>query len=210
MRKRATMDENSGNPLDQSSWHEKLMHSKRKTRIQQEQGRGPVEMIRRLSSAIHKATLHRDDPEKFVKSTISEDGPEDSDARPERDLFGTPSPACRQLAGVEDWARERKQRELTKKQKKEAIRKEWLETRFKRFSLALFAGIALVAPMVLMVLVPTLKCTLSTTSLSVLFFALTVTYFTNISDRDLVVVTAGYAAVLVVFVGAQRNPAVLG
>jgi len=31
-----------------------------------------------------------------------------------------------------------------------------------------------------------------------------ITYFTQVSERDIVVVTAGYAAVLVVFVGTQH------
>jgi len=205
MRKRATLDEQSGTPLGQSSWHEKLLHLPNIPMPQTHPGHGPGTSIRRLSNYIHRIGLSDDDPEKYVKPEIQVGGPADGAQKRKRELFGVASPACRQLAGVEDWARERERREWTEERRREVARKEWWENSSKRFSLAFFAGLAVIGPMVLMTLVPTLRCSLTTTSVATLLFALIVTYFTSITERDIVVVTAGYAAVLVVFVGTQSN-----
>lgn len=186
MRKRATLDERS-NPLSHSSWHEKLLHFE--ARFQKPRNE-KINPIRRLSNAIHAATLSKDDPEKHTRdeNRAQDQGEENNNEKTtkKRKLFGVASPACRQLAGVEDWARERKQQELSAQQKKKAERDEWLATRFKRFSLALFAGLALIGPMILMTLVGRLACSLATTSVATLFFALLITYFTQASDRDIV------------------------
>ena len=193
MRSRATLDDHS-NPLTHSSWHDRLL-SPGSTSTEKKTRDAPGS-VRRLSSAIAKAASSKDDPEK---------APHRKSSTRTKNIFGADSPACRQLAGVEDWAREYKQREMKEEQKKEAIRKEWLAVRFKRFSLAFFAGIALIGPMVLMTLVSSLKCSLATTSLATLLFALIVAYYTQVAERDIIIVVAGYAAVLVVFVGTQQS-----
>ena len=71
--------------------------------------------------------------------------------------------------------------------------------------MAIVGGIALIGPMLVMALVPGIKCSLITTSLATVMFALFITYYTEIVDKDIVVATAGYAAVLVVFVGTSTN-----
>lgn len=146
--------------------------------------------LRRLSQVIHAAAVSKDDPEKHARTDVRVRNhvPEETDekAAAKRNLFGAAAPACRQLAGVEDWARERKQQQLSAEQKKKAERDAWLASRFRRFSLALFAGIALIGPMLLMTLVRTLACSLTTVSIATLLFALLVTYFTQVSDRDIV------------------------
>ena len=195
MRSRATLDERSDQPLSHSSWHERMMHvhdpgSKAKTQ---------PSAIRRISNAIMRQ--QSSDPEKITRRPTEPLTPNGQ----RRQLFGTENPACRQLAGVEDWAREYKKRQLSEEQREAAERNEWLETRFKRFSLAFFAGISLVGPMLLMTLVSTLRCSLATTSVATLLFALAITYFTKVGERDIVVITAAYAAVLVVFVGASAT-----
>ena len=191
MRKRATLDEAS-NPLSHSSWHEKLMRNEEQ--LQQKRAGGPS-TIRRLSTAMRKASMSKDDPETYNP---------DRNANREKDPLRANGPACRKLAGVEDWLREYQRRELNEEQKRKAAQEEWLATRFRRISLACFAGIALIGPMILMTLVATLRCSLSTTAVATLLFALLMGYNTSISERDIVVVTAGYAAVLVVFVGTQH------
>jgi hypothetical protein len=199
MRSRATLDERSDEPLSHSSWHERLMHvpgRESKTQLLQP----PANAIRRLSNAILNS-IQPSDPEKITRRTTEPLTPNGTRRR----LFGAENPACRQLAGVEDWAKEYKNRELNEEQKKTAERDEWLATRFKRFSLAFFAGISLIGPMLLMTLVSSLSCSLSTTSVATLLFALTVTYIAKVGERDIVVITAGYAAVLVVFVGSQNT-----
>jgi hypothetical protein len=201
MRKRATLDERSDEPLSHSSWHERLMHVQgRESKTQLQALRPPASAIRRLSNAIIN-TMQASDPEKITRRTTDPLTPNGT----RRQLFGAENPACRQLAGVEDWVKEYKKRELNEEQKKAAERDEWLATRFKRFSLAFFAGISLIGPMLLMTLVSSLRCSLSTTSVATLLFALSVTYFTKVGERDIVVITAGYAAVLVVFVGSQNT-----
>ena len=88
-------------------------------------------------------------------------------------------------------------RELNSEQQADAERAEWVATRFKRFSLAFFAGFSLVGPVLLMTLVSSLRCSLSTTSVATLLFTLLITYFTKVGERDIVVIAAAYAAVLV-------------
>lgn len=190
MRNRATLDERSDEPLTHSSWHERMMH----VHDQQSKAQQPLpSAIRRLSNAI-MSSMQSSDPEKITRRTTDPLTPSGH----RRQLFGADNPACRQLAGVEDWTREYKKRELNEEQKKAVERDEWLATRFKRFSLAFFAGISLIGPMLLMTLVSSLRCSLSTTSVATLLFALSITYFTHVGERDIVVITAAYAAVLVV------------
>lgn len=82
-----------------------------------------------------------------------------------------------------------------------------------RFCWGIGGGLALLAPMLLMVLHKTLLTTLLTTSISVVLFAFVVavvsggiipgTKTIDLGPRDVLAATATYAAVLVVFVGAS-------
>lgn len=69
---------------------------------------------------------------------------------------------------------------------------------------ALVGGIALVGPMLLMLLHKTFVTSLVTVSVCVFVFAFCMAYFSHDSmPRDIMVAVAGYAAVLVVFVGTS-------
>jgi hypothetical protein len=70
--------------------------------------------------------------------------------------------------------------------------------------MALFGGVALIAPVVLMTLKPTLVVDLTTVSVATTIFALTMVVFaTDASGKDVLASTAGYAAVMVVFLGTS-------
>jgi VIT1/CCC1 family predicted Fe2+/Mn2+ transporter len=71
-----------------------------------------------------------------------------------------------------------------------------------RFKMALFGGLALIVPMLIMKLHTTLLTQLLTTCLFVLFVAVVLAYFLKGAEtKDVLGATAAYAAVLVVFVG---------
>lgn len=72
---------------------------------------------------------------------------------------------------------------------------------------ALLGGLALIVPMVIMTLVPSRACALVTTTSFVLGFALVIALLSGLKPNEVLAVTAGYAAVLVVFVGAQSGGA---
>ena len=73
-----------------------------------------------------------------------------------------------------------------------------------RFAMALFGGIALIAPMLIMTLHPSQKTSLITVSIATILFALTLAVFASgAAGKDVLAATAAYAAVLVVFVGAN-------
>ena len=74
----------------------------------------------------------------------------------------------------------------------------------RRFAAALFGGITLVGPMLLMVLHKDKATDLSTTSVAVFLFAIIVAYFSDAAPETIVSVVAAYAAVLVVFVGTLQ------
>jgi len=75
---------------------------------------------------------------------------------------------------------------------------------FGRLGMALFGGIVLIAPMLIMRLHPTLLTELVTTSAFVLAFGIILAWFMTDADRkDILGATAAYAAVLVVFVGTS-------
>ena len=75
-----------------------------------------------------------------------------------------------------------------------------------RVKMALFGGIALVAPMLIMTLHPTELTTLLTTSIFVLVVAVILAWYMKEADKkDILAATAAYAAVLVVFVGASNG-----
>ncbi|KFY32648.1 hypothetical protein V493_00001 [Pseudogymnoascus sp. VKM F-4281 (FW-2241)] len=74
----------------------------------------------------------------------------------------------------------------------------------KRFSFALFGGLSLLAPMVLMVLRKDTLTALLTVSVSVLLFAFVVALWAeDVSPSTVVTTVAAYTAVLVVFVGTS-------
>lgn len=66
---------------------------------------------------------------------------------------------------------------------------------------ALLVGLGLIVPMIVMRLVPGKTCTLVTTSSFVMGFAVGLAVLSSFKRSEIVLVTAGYAAVLVVFVG---------
>jgi uncharacterized membrane protein YhaH (DUF805 family) len=73
-----------------------------------------------------------------------------------------------------------------------------------RLVAALFGGVALVAPMLLMVLHKDRATDLATTSVAVLLFAVAVAYYSDATPEAIVSIVAAYAAVLVVFVGTLQ------
>lgn len=73
-----------------------------------------------------------------------------------------------------------------------------------RLVLALFGGVVLVGPMLLMVLLNNQTVSLATTSVAVFVFALVVSAYSNGPAEVAVGVVAAYAAVMVVFVGASK------
>ena len=73
--------------------------------------------------------------------------------------------------------------------------------------MALFGGLALIVPMIIMTLHPTNLTNLLTTSLFVLGVAIALVYLmTDAASKDIIGATAAYAAVLVVFVGTNSGP----
>jgi len=93
------------------------------------------------------------------------------------------------------------------------IWEEKVEEAIQRFMWGMGGGFALIAPMLIMVLHKTLLTTLLTSSVAVILLAFSVAVIssglipgTNTIDlgpRDVLAITATYAAVLVVFVGAN-------
>lgn len=72
-----------------------------------------------------------------------------------------------------------------------------------RLIMALFGGLALVAPMLVMTLHPTRLTTLLTTSICIVVVAVALAFYLgDAQPKDVMAATAAYAAVLVVFVGA--------
>ncbi len=71
-----------------------------------------------------------------------------------------------------------------------------------RLRMALFGGVSLIAPMLIMRLHPTLLTELVTTSVFILAVGVVLAwYMRDAEKRDILAATASYAAVLVVFVG---------
>ncbi|KAH7384517.1 hypothetical protein BKA66DRAFT_608708 [Pyrenochaeta sp. MPI-SDFR-AT-0127] len=75
---------------------------------------------------------------------------------------------------------------------------------WKRFLIALFGGLALVVPMLIMKLHEDRTTALATTSIAVLLFAVCIATFSNALPEFIVSAVAAYAAVLVVFVGVSK------
>ena len=75
-----------------------------------------------------------------------------------------------------------------------------------RIFMAIFGGVALIAPMLIMTLHPSRNVSLITTSLATFIFALILALgATNSAGKDVLAATAAYAAVLVVFVGTNTT-----
>jgi len=73
-----------------------------------------------------------------------------------------------------------------------------------RLWMAIFGGLALLVPVIIMTLVHGVTESLVTTSVAIVLFALALAvYATNTSGKDILAATAAYAAVLVVFIGAS-------
>ena len=86
-----------------------------------------------------------------------------------------------------------------------AIFKEWDAFR-QRFLAALFGGYVLLIPMLIMTLNPTLIAALLTTTVCVLGVVVFIAMrFNNAEPKELLSIAAGYAAVLVVFVGTSTT-----
>jgi hypothetical protein len=78
--------------------------------------------------------------------------------------------------------------------------------RLVRFTIAIAGGIFLVIPMIIMTLSPSQTKSLVTASISVVVFALIVSFAVRVSNAETLISTATYAAVLVVFVGTSNGP----
>jgi len=95
--------------------------------------------------------------------------------------------------------------ESKKAKRKEEIQE--FETFLRRLYMALFGGFALIAPNLIMTLHQTKVTSLVTTSVFTLAVAVVLAHFmTDSTEKDILAATAGYAAVLVVFVGASVTP----
>jgi len=93
-------------------------------------------------------------------------------------------------------------RELDKKGR---IKRERQRAYSLRFGMALFGGVALIVPMVIMALYQGVVLHLVTASVATVIFAVIVAVSAqDAAGKDVVAATAAYAAVLVVFVGASQ------
>ena len=95
-------------------------------------------------------------------------------------------------------------RELDRKGSEERSRKRAFT---QRIVMALFGGVAVIGPMLIMTLHPSRNTSLITVSLATFLFALLLANIAKDSaGKDVLGVTAAYAAVLVVFVGTSGAP----
>ena len=75
----------------------------------------------------------------------------------------------------------------------------------RRFVVAIFGGLSVIAPMLVMAIHPSQVKTLATASVAVIVFALILAWKSSARVETLLATTAAYAAVLVVFVGVKNN-----
>lgn len=75
----------------------------------------------------------------------------------------------------------------------------------KRFIAAIFGGLSVIAPMLVMAIHPSQVKTLVTASVAVVVFALALAWKSSAQVEVMLATTAAYAAVLVVFVGISGN-----
>lgn len=91
--------------------------------------------------------------------------------------------------------------------KKKLIGREKRKALKSRFVMALFGGVSLILPMLIMALRPSLVVDLITTSAATVSFAAVISFLgADASGKDVLASTAAYTAVLVVFVGASLEP----
>ena len=95
-------------------------------------------------------------------------------------------------------------RELDQKGREERSQKNALT---QRIIMALFGGVALIGPMLIMTLHQSRNTSLITASVATFLFALVMAFAARDSaGKDVLAITAAYAAVLVVFVGTSTAP----
>ena len=95
-------------------------------------------------------------------------------------------------------------RELDQKGREERSQKNALT---QRIVMALFGGVALIGPMLIMTLHQSRNTSLITASVATFLFALVMAFAARDSaGKDVLAITAAYAAVLVVFVGTSTTP----
>ena len=95
-------------------------------------------------------------------------------------------------------------RELDQKGREERSQKNALT---QRIIMALFGGVALIGPMLIMTLHQSRNTSLITASVATFLFALLMAFAARDSaGKDVLAITAAYAAVLVVFVGTSTAP----
>jgi hypothetical protein len=91
--------------------------------------------------------------------------------------------------------------------KKGRVEREARRTYASRLSMALFGGLALIIPMLIMALRRSLKTALITSSVATVFFGVIIAVVArDATGKDVLAPTAAYAAVLVVFVGVSMTP----
>jgi VIT1/CCC1 family predicted Fe2+/Mn2+ transporter len=81
----------------------------------------------------------------------------------------------------------------------------WAQTFVNKVWGAIFGGLALIIPMIIMTIHTSVQKSLIVSSLSVLLIALVIAKFSDGSWKDVLGVSAAYAAVLVVFVGTSTD-----
>lgn len=77
----------------------------------------------------------------------------------------------------------------------------WYEGFYGRVGGAVFGGLAFIIPVLIMAIEPSTAKSLVTTSISILFVSIAIAAISKGSWRDVLGITAAYAAVLIVFVG---------
>jgi hypothetical protein len=77
----------------------------------------------------------------------------------------------------------------------------WYEGFYGRVGGAVFGGMALVVPVLIMAIKPSTTKSLITTSISVFFVSVAIAAVSTGGWRDVLGLTAAYAAVLIVFIG---------
>ncbi|KAK5724417.1 hypothetical protein LTR15_004462 [Elasticomyces elasticus] len=87
-----------------------------------------------------------------------------------------------------------------------AKKEEAREQNLRRLGMAAIGGLLLLVPVLIMANLPGKIATLVTTSASMVVFAVLVTLGTDLGPNEVLATTAGYAAVLVVFVGTSLAP----
>lgn len=79
---------------------------------------------------------------------------------------------------------------------------------YSRVAYALVGGLGLLIPMITMVYVPGTTASVATTCAFMLLFALGLAWFSDAQPREILTISAGYAAFLVVFVGVRITPSI--